>query len=29
VSHVGCFFDTTLFARFGLPDALTADATGS
>ena len=29
VSHVGCFFDTTLFARFGLPDALTGDATGS
>ena len=21
VSHVGCFFDTTLFERFGLPEA--------
>ena len=23
ISHVACFFDTNLFARFGLPDTLT------
>jgi RNA polymerase sigma-70 factor (ECF subfamily) len=22
VSHVGCFFDTTLFERFGLPESV-------
>jgi hypothetical protein len=22
VSHVGCFFDTTLFEKFGLPEVV-------
>jgi RNA polymerase sigma-70 factor, ECF subfamily len=25
VSHVGCFFDTALFAQFGLPEAIGPD----
>jgi RNA polymerase sigma-70 factor, ECF subfamily len=29
VSHVGCFFDTALFAQFGLPEFVAARASRS